>query len=298
MKQSLSPKELAQVIGVSESSLKRWADDGRVRVTRTAGGHRRITLQEAVRFAREAHMPIVRPELLGIHQAGKLSSQARPVTAEKAAVMLEKMLVNGHTDEARGLLLDLFLKGKSLAWICDGPINLAMARIGEIWAHNSKGIYIEHNAIDVCIHALTQMRLLITPPALSDAVPEDEPARPYALGGGPPNDPYLLGSLMAACICAEAGYNDINLGANLPLESLAEATEEYHPKLVWLSCSYTEAAPSPKAIDQLAEQLGTLGAKLVVGGQAGPRGDGGSENLCVCDSMGELSAFAKGLLAT
>ncbi|MEM9417557.1 MAG: hypothetical protein AAGA25_00700 [Planctomycetota bacterium] len=297
MKQSLSPKELAQVIGVSESSLKRWADDGRVRVTRTAGGHRRITLQEAVRFARESHMPIVRPELLGIHQVGKLSTQARPVTADKAAAMLEKMLVNGQTDEARGLLLDLFLKGKSLAWLCDGPITQAMSRIGEIWAHNSKGIFIEHSAIDVCIHALTQIRLLITPPALNETAPGDQPARPYALGGGPPNDPYLLGSLMASCICAEAGYNDINLGANLPLDSLTEATEEYQPKLVWLSCSYIEAVPSPQAIDELADRVALLGAKLVVGGQAGPRGEGGSENLCVCESMAELSAFAKGLLA-
>ena len=38
----LSPRELAEAVGVSESSLKRWADRGRVHVHRTEGGHRRI----------------------------------------------------------------------------------------------------------------------------------------------------------------------------------------------------------------------------------------------------------------
>ena len=46
----LSPRQLAVAIGVSESSLKRWADDGRLAVERTAGGHRRIPLPEAVRW--------------------------------------------------------------------------------------------------------------------------------------------------------------------------------------------------------------------------------------------------------
>jgi MerR family transcriptional regulator, light-induced transcriptional regulator len=48
----LSPKALAAAIGVSESSLKRWADEGRLAAERTAGGHRRIAVAEAVRFVR------------------------------------------------------------------------------------------------------------------------------------------------------------------------------------------------------------------------------------------------------
>ncbi|HEX9106572.1 MAG TPA: MerR family DNA-binding transcriptional regulator, partial [Longimicrobiales bacterium] len=48
----LSPRELAEAVGVSESSLKRWADRGVLAVERTAGGHRRIPLGEAVRFIR------------------------------------------------------------------------------------------------------------------------------------------------------------------------------------------------------------------------------------------------------
>ncbi|MEM9791075.1 MAG: MerR family DNA-binding transcriptional regulator [Planctomycetota bacterium] len=64
MRNVLSPKEVALAIGVSESSLKRWADAGRIRVRRTAGGHRRIAIQEAIRFARYYGFPVVRPDIL------------------------------------------------------------------------------------------------------------------------------------------------------------------------------------------------------------------------------------------
>src|SRR5437764_13756024 len=65
-KSLLTPKELAQAIGVSESSLRRWVDAGDIRVARTAGGHRRIELAEAIRFIRHLGIPVVRPEVLGL----------------------------------------------------------------------------------------------------------------------------------------------------------------------------------------------------------------------------------------
>jgi len=58
----LSPRELADALGVSESSLKRWVDAGKITAARTEGGHRRIALQEAVRFIRETGAPLARPE--------------------------------------------------------------------------------------------------------------------------------------------------------------------------------------------------------------------------------------------
>ena len=66
MKTLLSPRELADAIGASESSLKRWTDGGLIVATRTAGGHRRIPLAEAIRFIRETAQPVVRPEILGL----------------------------------------------------------------------------------------------------------------------------------------------------------------------------------------------------------------------------------------
>ena len=102
MKSVLSPKELAAAVGVSESSLKRWADDGRINVHRTVGGHRRISLQEAVRFARAENLPVVRPEVLGLPEVGRI----RNVNGENrsdATALLCDALRGGRSEEARAI---------------------------------------------------------------------------------------------------------------------------------------------------------------------------------------------------
>ncbi len=45
--------EAANLLGVGVDTLRRWADDGRVTTTRTAGGQRRIPGPELARFAVE-----------------------------------------------------------------------------------------------------------------------------------------------------------------------------------------------------------------------------------------------------
>src|SRR5829696_368011 len=49
----LTSKEAARVLGVSEASVKRWADSGLLPMEKTAGGHRRFRPEDvaAVRHA-------------------------------------------------------------------------------------------------------------------------------------------------------------------------------------------------------------------------------------------------------
>ena len=72
MKPLLSPRELADAIGVSESSIKRWVDGGLIGATKTAGGHRRIPINEAVRFLRDRQSSLVKPEAIGLNDVASL----------------------------------------------------------------------------------------------------------------------------------------------------------------------------------------------------------------------------------
>ena len=46
--------------------MRRWTNDGVIRTSRTAGGHRRIAVSEAIRFIRESGTVVVRPDVLGL----------------------------------------------------------------------------------------------------------------------------------------------------------------------------------------------------------------------------------------
>jgi len=286
MKNTLSPKNLAVAIGVSESSVKRWADSGAIRIVRTAGGHRRISVQEAVRFVRDSGVPVVRPEMLGFSEtaddAGSLQSK------QAHADILFEALRDGARDRVLGLIQGWFLSGRALSWIFDEPMAGAMGRIGQLWRHQGDGVFLEHRATDLCIQAVTQLRL---------ALPTEDSDALVAVGASPSEDPYLLASIMAATVCQDVGVRAINLGPQTPLTVLRDASEKHEATLAWLSVSTDAGAENVSAgLGKLADGLKQRGTQLVVGGRAsGVLKSVRKPNLIFIDSMAELAAFVGGL---
>jgi excisionase family DNA binding protein len=283
----LSTRDLARAIGVSESSIKRWADEGVIRAARTAGGHRRIPLSEAVRFIRDSHTTVVRPEVLGLPEA-----VARPPAPDRSGdetARLTSFLLAGAGPAARGLIHSLYLQGHGVAAIADGPIRAAMARIGELRRHDPDGILLEHRATDICVQALNHLRSIFP----------ERPDAPLALGAAPAGDPYLLPSLTAAAALAAEGFRTVNLGPDTPLDTLERAVTEMRPLVVWLSVS---TAPDPEtlrsAVEGFARAVEPAGVSVVVGGRGLAGTPPVAGNLHVGGSIGELVAFARGLVAS
>lgn len=284
MSLKLTPKTLARVIGVSESSLKRWADNGRLNVIRTPGGHRRIELPEALRFIRDEGLSILDPVPLGL---ANLAITSRGPSDSQQDETLKAHVLAGDTQSARSMLLSMFMNGRTIASLCDGPLTQAMHRVGTCWLEGPNGIHIEHRSTDLCIELLMYMRTILpSPPATA----------PLAIGATPELDPYVLPSLMATVVLQSLGWRTINLGSLLPVKSLVAAAQEYQPALVWLSVSV------PDAMVQLTTQLPTLvrsikrtNAVMMAGGQAWQPPAVRIEGLESATNMSELAAFAKGL---
>lgn len=278
----LTTKELARAIGVSESSIKRWADDGVVLASRTAGGHRRIALPEAVRFIREARLPLSRPEVLGLPDLAALTR--RPPGGDEAAQFFET-LREGRGAEARGLLQAVYLRGTGIAAIVDLVVAPAMERIGALWRDAPDGIWLEHRATDLCAQALGLLRGLLPPPFGTRVV-----------GGGAPGDPYLLAPLSATLALAAEGFDATNLGPDLPWVSLERAIRGMRPALAFVSATAPrDVAAFGEEVAGLARAVAPLGTAVVVGGRALESAALPPEpNLHAGRTIGELVAFARG----
>jgi len=286
MEKLLSPKELATAIGVSESSLKRWVDEGRVQATRTAGGHRRIPFRQALQFIRQSGVEVVQPELLGLPD---LSVAAEGDDTAGDAFMV-RALVAGERVPARAWLIARYLAGDSIGRIFDGPIAEALRQVGEEWKHGPAGIHVEHRTTDACLFALNALRGLLPAPAAE---------APLAIGCSPEGDPYQIPSLMAAVVLGAEGWRDINLGANLPLEALLSAIRSYRPALVWISLSAEGAVgEAVRILPAVALAAREVDAEIVIGGRvfAGGLSDEW-RSLHYLAGMEALATYGRGLLA-
>lgn len=274
---TLSPRDLALALGVSESSVRRWVDRGEILSHRTRGKHRRIHLADAVAYARRAGLPWQHPESPG----GTFPAPGSPASIQA----FESALRAGDERHARSLLIAEYLAGRGLAEIFDLWIRPAMVHIGELWQGGMEGILVEHRATAICLGTLHRLGTLL---------PQERELR--ALGCGLSGDPYSLPSAMAALVLESQGFRAIDLGPDTPLAVLEEAIQEFSPHVVWLALS---SAPDTKQRRQ--ELLGFLdrvppGPTLVLGGMAmrslelAPH-----ERLHQADSMRELAALALGL---
>jgi excisionase family DNA binding protein len=275
----LSPRQVARALGVSESSLKRWVDAGKIAATRTDGGHRKIALSEAVRYVREHGAPIAHPELLDMPEVA--------VAAEREARGEDQLfdhLQAGDAFAARGWLMAHYLRGASIAELCDGPIRDAMHALGELWLHSEAGIFVEHRATDVCLQALAHVRATFDPPA----------GAPVALGGAPEDDPYLLTSFMVAMVTSAAGMRAVNLGADTPIMALEAAVAEHRPRLVWISAT---SALAPTRASEIAHWIASLPSEItaIVGGQESLAIAEAHPRVKRIETMGELAVIASGL---
>jgi excisionase family DNA binding protein len=285
----LTPKDLADAIGASESALRRWVDSGRVQMSRTAGGHRRIPLQEAIRFIRQSGATVVRPELLGLSH---LTPQPRGAGAAPAGGnddALFDALRAGDRGVARGLIVSAYLEGLGLPALFDRPMAAAMARVGQLWLHEPRGIMIEHRATAICLETIAELRALLP-------IPGD--AAPLAVGAAPQDDPYQLPTMMAAAVLVEAGFRDVNFGANTPVELLAQEAIDRKARLVWLSVSTGQDPKSARAtVRKLADTLAKHRIDLVLGGRfangCAPRS---AKNVTLAASMSDLAVIAGGML--
>lgn len=255
----LSPRELADALGVSESTLKRWVDLGKISAFRTEGGHRRISVAEAMRFVRDHGVPLSRPELLGVPEIA-VAQRAR--LSEKAGLL--DFLLEGDVVGARGFLLARYLAGSPIAELADGPIREAMHALGELWRHDEGGIFVEHRGTDTCLQAVAHLRAMIDTPINA----------PLALGGAPEDDPYILPSFLAAMVTTVAGLRAVNLGPDTPLSALQHAVEHHRPRLVWMSASSPVNSARARAISRWLDSL--TSTVVVVGGRHGASLAGGA----------------------
>lgn len=236
----LSTADTARLAGVAASSIKRWADEGLLPCSRTAGGHRRFLSSDVQRF-------------LEVNESKRL---------ESASLHAETWLSLLLSADQHSLLGALFsARGRLGAWFrVAEELGLALALLGDSWARGEISVLEEHLASDRLYRALSQVTLGFTSPS------GDRTCLLAAAEG----EEHLLGLALADLVLRENGWRTLWSGRATPARELVGALGKQEVAMVALSASVSAERR------RLAAEARTLSAAcrqrdipLVLGG-AGP----------------------------
>ena len=248
-----TPRQVAQAFNVSESSVKRWCDDGRLPVEKTPGGHRRIQLLSILEFSKVHSMNLIEPEALGIPYTGASEDQRN-----QAYGSLIEALAQGDRETYTQLGLGLVLEGRPLAEVLDMGLGATFEAIGRHWSHGDLEVYQERLAVQIAAEFLLRVKMLYP-------CPEED--HPLAVGGTLSGDYYQLPTQAVEALLLSMDWNAFSFGTNLPGLTLAKAIENRRPRLVWVSISWIDSYSGMKMdLEHIRESARRVEAPVVVGG--------------------------------
>ncbi len=229
----ISTKQAAQALNVSESSIKRWIDDGSITAIRTPGGHRRITLENFDHFLQTTGLKVVNFQHLG------LDNSALTKTEEGISTFAQSLL-DGDIFALRQSIQRTILSGASSPQICDELIYPAFQKVRQQCSHPSEECRVLHRAIELIrrlLHEITResnnsksMKIVFADIGYEvDALP----------------------TYLAQYVVSER-TTPLQLGAQVPLEVLVGALKTWQPKILWISASGPFAK---KKVDAYMEKL-------------------------------------------
>ncbi len=242
----LSCKQAAEILKVSQSTIKRLCDEGTLVSMRTPGGHRRISLKSIRVWQNKAGHEVT-------EDVGSRRERLPLVNYDDFI----KLLLNEQRvdiDEAVRRVRKRF----SIAEICDHTLAPALVKLG--WMHQRGEI--SHYQLGA---ACQRIRSLLF--RMSDSLNITAQSR-RALGASVVGDPADLSSLFAEVTLREIGWDAESLGADLSGASVGDAARDRQASLVWVC--YTHQQPTEVLLEhnqQLVERL-PYDARLVIGGGA------------------------------
>jgi len=310
LESGFSPKQVAQALQVSESSVKRWCDRGVIRTDRTLGGHRRIPLEHLMEFLESTNRRIVDPSAIGLSDRRQLEDQ-RQIQRDAIAELsnradrvgedpsianapflqsqFERALLAGDEAQCRKVISSWYAIHGNMASVADDLMAPTFRVIGQMWECGRADVYQERRGCEICIRLIHELRRLISDP-FNEA--------PLAMGGTSEGDNYQVANQLIEIIFREAGWRTISLGSGVPFSSMASAIQKYRPKVFWLSVSHIDSDDDfLDRFQRFSEEL-PQGTMLVVGGRC--LSDSLRKKMqfsAYCDSMRQLSNLARTLIA-
>lgn len=240
-----TPPQIAQILGVNVSTIKRWVDKGILPAQKTAGGHRKVSRSDLQKLITEQNITdsyILKNfqnkqkkyNYLDYYQALK---DRQYQSAEK--IILKQKIISG---DVISILTEI--------------ISPTLNQIGQDWSEQKISIADEHR-----ISFMIRQHLYL----LNEILPKPKSNASKALLACVIEENHELPLQIIHLILKETGWQTSILGINTPAEAIIEEYEKDNYQIICLAKIYRTTKTSFKEIEQIRENIKAK-TKIILGG--------------------------------
>lgn len=232
----LTTSQVADLLNVHPSTVKRWCNEGDLAFDKTGGGHRRIHLTDVLSLAREKDIPtFLSPfEPYEGHVWTAVNEAVDTGSFARVHALAMGWLLRGKAERLSRLFLELGRHPQiSFASFCDLGVGGFMREVGDAWRAGQLRVGEEHMLSEALLEVLLQLRAEITRQAPSESF--ERAARPVAVVGSMEGDRHSFGALCIRLALERVGWEVFYLGADVPVEDFAAMQTARGATLVGIS---------------------------------------------------------------
>jgi excisionase family DNA binding protein len=258
MKSTYSTADLAKLLDVNESTIKRWSDAGELACTKTRGGHRRFAVATVMDFIRRNNLSV---SSLATYTIASEDLQAHVMAGNihKLVPELKKEMMAGNVPGILRLLRIGFVARPKLLDLFSELLFPPLVEIGEEWHRKSITVDQEHLATNALREALAQFH---------GELHRKDSNGLKAICSCPEGELHDIAIRCVNYYLETEGWNVLFLGQSTPTGSLVGAIKAHKPNLVALSAIVPQHERSfINAVNNIIYPAAhRVGARLALGG--------------------------------
>ena len=228
----LNSKEVASIMGVDVSTIKRWTDSGRLDCYQTVGGHRKFLLSHLKEFLQEKINQKLRINVIQyLNKDDKeLVQRIDRIDYEYLRGYLLRLCLQQEVDSIHEIINSLLIKGEPQHRIYDELILNILNKIGDQWSKNKFSISDEHVVSETIRNVVYRIH--------SEISTNDEKITKKVICMTLSNDDHEIPLVMIQSILDEMNIPNINLGTNLPVAEIESKVLVFNPTHLIISSNY------------------------------------------------------------
>ena len=224
--------QIAEIIGVNVSTIKRWTDSGKLKCFQSVGGHRKFHLNHIAEFLKKNNKTSTDINISDL--VGKNIKLANAIDKENYKYLVKysyENLISGKADRFMSLNDSLILKNYKIHDIFDRILNPTLKKIGDQWTQGNLSITEEHMASEIIKKFLTNINFQYL------SINNKYNAFSFTLF----EDKHDIPLHMSEAVFNHAGnIKTFNLGQNLPVDDFLNLTQKVTPNLIFISIIYIQ----------------------------------------------------------